>query len=411
MKVTFVSQWYAPELGDGGIPRQIAVAMRGLGHQVDVLTGFPNYPSGTIFPGYRLRPYQLDEIGAISVHRAPLYFSHDDHAIRRAANYLSFAAGAAAVGLARVPRADVSLVYSSPITAALPAVMLRSVRRTPYVLMIQDMWPQTVTASGMMTQARAERVEPALHRLCDAIYRRAAAIAVTSPGMIDLLTARGVDRARIRFVPNWADEQVYRPTAADPSLKAALGLRRAFIVMYAGNLGEAQHLETVLDAAALLRDREDVGFAIVGGGVAEETLRQRATAASLPNVVFVPPQPVERMSEVLAVGDVQLVCLKDAALFRNTMPSKVQSLLAAGRPILGSVSGDAARVIEESGAGYVVPPASPAALAGAVLQLRSAGAPSRVAMGEAGRIYYETTFWRLTGAQALADLLQSAATG
>lgn len=407
-RILFVSQWYAPEAGDGGVPRGIATALRDRGHNVEVLTGLPNYPDGKLYPGYRIRPYQREERDELTIHRAPLYFSHDTNARRRATNYLSFAAASTAVGLARIPRVDVSLVYSSPITAALPAMALRAVRRIPYVLLIQDMWPQSVTASGFLSDEMAVRAEGLLHRFCDRVYRGAAQIAVTSPGMIDLVAARGVPHEKLQLIPNWADEDSYRPVAANPALRQEFGLTRPFTVMYAGNLGEVQGLNAVLDAAALLRERDDIGFAFVGHGAAEQALRATAAARQLDNVVFVAPQPVDRMATVLAAADVQLVSLKDDPLFRNTLPSKIQSLLAAGRPIVGFISGDAAQVIADSGAGMVAHPGRPSELAAAISQLFTLPPGGLAAMGDAGRKYYIAHFSARVAVERLEHLISVA---
>lgn len=409
LRVSFISQWYAPELGDGGIPRGIATALRDRGHDVEVLTGFPNYPRGRLYPGYRLRPYQREILDGLTIHRAPLCYSHDTNAKHRAANYLSFAAASTAVGLTRLRRADVSLVYSSPITAAVPAMAMRSLRRTPYVLLIQDMWPQSVMASGFLTNDQAQRVERSLHRFCDRVYRGAAQIAVSSPGMMDLVADRGIPRKKIHIVPNWADERNYYPAQRSDRLRNELGLTRRFTVMYAGNLGESQGLDAVLDAAALLRARNDIGFALVGHGAAEESLRATATARKLDNVVFVPPQPVQRMAEVLATADLQMVSLKDEAIFRCTLPSKVQTLLAAGRPILGFVAGDAAHVIEESGAGVIASPGRPDLLAAQIDELSALPQGSLEAMGGAGRRHYESTFAADVAIQRLGGVLRAAA--
>lgn len=408
LHILFISQWYAPELGDGGVPRGIATALRDHGHQVEVLTGLPNYPEGRLYPGYRVRPYQCEELDALTVHRAPLYLSHDTNARRRAANYLSFAASSTAVGLSRIRRADISVVYSSPITAALPAMALRAMRRIPYVLLIQDMWPQSVTASEFLSDRQAVRIEGALHRLCDRVYRSAAQIAVTSPGMIDLVAARGVPRSKLHFLPNWADEKNYYPVQSNLALRRELGLTRPFTVMYAGNLGEVQGLDAVLDAAALLQGRDDIGFALVGRGSAESSLRSAVCARGLDNVVFVPPQPVDHMSEILATADLQLVSLKDEPLFHTILPSKIQSLLAAGRPIVGFIAGDAAHVIDHSGAGVTAAPGHPSELAAAIDRMSALPSETLTAMGDAGRRYYFAHFSRDI-AKARLDQVISAA--
>ncbi|SHG29643.1 Glycosyltransferase involved in cell wall bisynthesis [Jatrophihabitans endophyticus] len=405
MRVSFVSQWYAPEFGDGGVPKEIVTALAGLGHDMQVLTGFPNYPDGKVFPGYRQRFHQRDVVDSVPVHRAPLYPSHDTRLLRRAANYLSFATSASMVAASTLPVADATLVYSSPITAALPAMAIKARRGTPFVLLVEDMWPQSVTASGMSQGSADGPAQRALHRLCDAIYRSAGAIAVTSPGMAELIADRGIDRDKVHFVPNWVDEDRYRPQPFDSRLKSSLGLTRPFTVMYAGNLGEAQGLETVIDAAALLREHADIDVALVGGGVAEPALRRRAADARLDNIHFLGSKPPAEMPSVLAVADLHLVSLRPTELFRRTLPSKIQSLLAAGQPVLGCVEGDAAALIERSGAGWTTTPGEAAELAAAVARIATVETASLAQRGAAGREYYLAHLSRRAGARALSDLL------
>jgi glycosyltransferase involved in cell wall biosynthesis len=407
MRIGLISQWYDPEVG-AVIPGTIARTLSSQGHQVEVLTGLPNYPTGRIYAGYRLRHYQREVLDGVTVHRAPLYASHDSHPGRRAANYLTFAAAASVVGLSALRHVDATLVYSAPATAALPALVLHRARRIPYVLLIQDIWPQSVTASGFLRDSSSRWVERGLQRFCDTVYRRAASIAVTSPGMADLVAARGIDERKIAVVPNCADETHFHPVERDPDLVRELGPFRPFTVMYAGNLGEVQGLDVLVEAADLLRSHRQVGFVLVGGGVAEQRLRRMVVERGLDNVRFVAPQPITRMAQVLALGDVQLVTLRDLPLFRSTLPSKLQATLAAGRPIIAAVRGDAAAVVAASGAGITVPPGSSAQLAAAILETSALSVQERRDLGDAGRRYYETHLSRRQGVARLSALVEQA---
>jgi len=406
-----ITQWYDPERGSAIMSGTIARALGDRGHEVQVVTGFPNYPEGQLYPGYRVRPYLREELQGVTVHRAPLYVSHDADPRRRAMNYLSYAASASAIAVTRIGRVDAALVHSTPATAAIPAMALRALRRTPYVLHIQDLWPQTVTASGFLVDGQHSRAESLLHRYCDAVYRHAASIAVTSPGMADLIQARGVESRKISLIPNWADERHFRPTIASSDIVNELGPFRPFTVMYAGAMGEVQALDVLIEAATILRDHRDIGFLLVGGGVSEASLRLKVLEAELDNVRFVRHQPVERMAEVLALGDVQIISLKDLSIFRTTLPSKIQATLAAGRPIIGAVAGDAAALIRDSGAGLTATPGSAAGLAEAVLKAAAMPAEERQAWGDRGRDYYIDHLSQESGAKALSDLLHSAANG
>ena len=407
--VGMITQWYDPERGSAAIPGIISRSLIRRGHEVDVVTGFPNYPSGEIYPGYALRLYQRETIGGVNVHRAPLYPSHDSHPVRRAANFLSFAGAASAVAWRRLSTVDVLLVHSSPATAAIPALTVKALRRKPFVVHIQDLWPQTVLSSGFLKESGSLTVERILHRFCDSIYRRADTIAVTSPGMVDLVASRGVDPRKIAVVPNWADEAAFLPAPRDANLALTLGIVRPFTVMYAGNFGEFQALDVLIDAATLLRDRSDIGFALVGGGVEETRLRAMVTERRLRNVTFVGPQPLKAMASILALGDVQLVSLRDQPLFRATIPSKLQGVLAAGRPVIGALSGDAADVVRASGAGPVVAQGSATDLARAIQAARESSPDAMRTRGQAGRAYYLSRFSEQVAGDKLSGLLQEAA--
>ena len=406
-----ISQWYDPERGSAIMPGTIARALRELGNVVEVVTGFPNYPDGHLYPGYRVRPYQREQLQGVTVHRAPLYVNHDADPRRRAANYLSYAASASAIAVTRLGRPDATLVHSTPATVAIPAMALRALRRTPYVVHVQDLWPQTVTASGFLGEGRHRHVEALLHRFCDSVYHHAAAIAVTSPGMADLIVGRGIDSRKVSVIPDWADERQFRPAAPSPELITELGPFRPFTVMYAGAMGDVQALEVLIDAAIILREHHDIGFILVGGGVSEAALRATASKARLMNIDFIGHQPVERMAQVLALGDAQIISLKNLPIFRTTMPSKIQATMAAGRPIICAVAGDARDVISNSGAGLTTTPGSAVELATAILRAAAMPSAEWQAYGERGRQYYLTHLSQATGAAALNDLLHATVRG
>lgn len=409
MKIAFMTHWYDPEGGSAATSGIIARALVRRGHEVHAVTGFPIYPAGQVFEGYRIRPYQREVIDGVIVHRAPIYPSHDTRAVHRMANYLSFAAAGSAVALAATRSCDVGLVYSSPATAAVPGMALKLFGRMPYVMQIQDLWPDTVTNSGFVAESTGGRMGKALGRFCQATYAMADTVAVTSPGMATLLRDRGVDEDKLAYVPNWADEANFEPRSKDEAFKASLGLTRPFVAMYAGNLGEMQSLDTILNAAAELGHRHDIEIAIVGAGVDGDRLKARAAAEGLTNVTFVPSQPFSRMSDVLATGDVQIATLKDIPLFRSTTPSKVQANFAAGRPVIVAIAGDAARIVDDAGAGFSSAPGQGRELAGAIERMANLDPSQREAMGQSARRYYDAHFSEHTAGDRLVSLLQQAA--
>jgi colanic acid biosynthesis glycosyl transferase WcaI len=388
MRILFVTQWFDPEPGAlRGLPLARWLVRRG--HEVTVVTGVPNYPGGKIYPGYRMRLWQREEMDGVSVLRVPLYPSHDGSAMGRLLNYGSFAVSAATLGTALAGSADVAYVYHPPATVGLAALVLRAVRRIPYVYHIADMWPESVVESGMLGAGKVRRgVELALSAWCKLIYRQASIITVLSPGFKRLLIERGVPAARIEVVYNWTEEAVFRPLPPDPALAADLGLADRFNVVYAGNLGGFQALECVIRAACRLRDDPRIQIVLVGTGPHEERLQGLARELGATNVRFIGSRPFWEMPQLNSLADVLLVHLRDLPFFAATIPSKTQVALASGRPVLMAVRGDAAALVERAGAGLSCAPENDEAIASAIRQLAAMPPAEREAMGQRGRQYY-----------------------
>jgi glycosyltransferase involved in cell wall biosynthesis len=350
LTITFVCQWFPPEPAD--VALSIATGLAARGHDVQVITGIPNYPDGKVKAGYRAWRPVRESISGITVWRTPLVPSHSRSATGRIANYLSWAITSMFAGILLVRRSNVVLVYSSPATAAIGPFAWSVLRRTPYVLLIMDMWPDSVTASGMLASPVSRQVEALLNAMMRMLYRNARHIAVSSPGMADLITARGTEASKTSIVYNWATDE-HRHTLDRLQARDRLGVPRdCFLITYAGNLGVVQNLGFAVEA--MRRFGADVTLLLVGDGVELKRLQQLAHNSG--NVVFHPRVPNDRMPDIHAATDVHLVSLARKPIFASTMPSKIQSILAAGKPVIVAVDGDAAAVVVESSAGWVVPP-------------------------------------------------------
>ena len=405
MKILLITQWFTPEPDFKGLPFARELLRRG--HDVQVITGFPNYPGGHVYPGYRIRWRKREIMDGVPVLRVPLYPSHDQSRFGRAANYLSFFASASVLGSMMTRKPDVIYAYHPPLTTGLAAAVIGGVKRVPFVLDIQDMWPDTIAATGMLSNPGTLCT---IENACRFAYRRASVITVLSPGFRDLLIERGVPAGKIRVVYNWTEETAHSPRPRSLQTAQALGLADKFVVMFAGTMGRAQALGAVLDAARIVgRTAGDILFAFVGGGV--ETDRLKATAADsarpISNVVFLPRQPMSVMGDVLACADVLLVHLKDDPLFRITIPSKTQAYMAVGKPILMGVEGNAADLVRQADAGLCCRPENPEDIARAVLQLRNMSAAERSGMGANGRQFYEKALSFNTGVTVFEDIFSS----
>ncbi len=397
MRVLMLTQWFDPEPTFKGL--LFAKALQARGHSVQVLTGFPNYPGGRVYPGYRVRLWQREMMDGIPVIRVALYPSHSQSASGRTLNYLSFALSASFLGTWLVQKADVAYVYHPPATIGLPALLLKYLRRVPVVYDIQDLWPDTLAATDMVKHRWPLRL---VGWWCRCVYRCVDRIVVLSPGFKARLMERGVPDGKISVIYNWS-----HPVPTAPSDKALeQQLQGKFVVLFAGNLGAAQGLDTVLDTAKLLRDRRpEVCFALAGSGVEEQRLRERAKDEGMANVLFLGRRPPEAMGALYTRADALLVHLRDEPLFRITIPSKTQTYLAAGKPILMGVRGDAADLVREAGAGIVFPPQDSEALVKVVEMLLSMPQTGRVALGISGRQFYEARLCVEAGVKAFEVLL------
>ncbi|MDQ7844004.1 MAG: glycosyltransferase family 4 protein [Armatimonadota bacterium] len=380
MRVIILTQHYKPE----PLPKahELAEGLAVRGHQVTVITGFPNYPTGRLYDGYRIRPWTVQTIDGVRVVRLALYPDHSASALRRLANYGSFMAMAAVLGPIFAGPADAMFVIHPPLTIAIPAYVIGRLRHVPYVFAVGDLWPEAIVAAGMLREGLPVRM---LRRLARFAYRHAAVVAPVTSAIGEHLAAAGVPRARLRVIPDWVDEVLYRPLPPDPALAAQLGVAGRFTVMFAGQIGIVQHLSTVVEAAALLGDHPDVRFVIVGDGVDRARLIRDVEARRLTNITFPGQRPPEEMPRLLALADVLLVHLSGDPIFRLSVPAKVYAYMACGKPILAALDGAGAEVVRAAGAGLVCPPAQPRALADAVLEFRRLSVATRQEMGRRAR--------------------------
>lgn len=406
--VVFVTQWFTPE--PSVQPLRIAKELKHSGHDVSVLTGFPNYPTGQVQPGYRASRPGQDEIEGLSVFRAPLYPSHDRSAIKRFLNYGSWALSATLFWSRLFKGKDVSLVYSSPATAAFPAMVAKRMFKVPYVLLIQDVWPDSIFASGFLKGRVAGITERVLTWFVGLTYRGASRIAVTSPGMHGLLVARGVPAEKLALIYNAVEDDGTRPKV-EPVGREELGLGQdEMVFMYAGNHGAAQSLNTLIDAVGRLPETSGVRLVMIGAGTERDALRD--LAASLPGghrILFLDAVPREQVHAYTEMADVQIVSLADRPLFAVTMPSKVQSILSAGQPMLAIAAGDVASIVTESGCGLAADPGDRGAVTEALNVLAMTGKDALADMGASGRRYYEEQMSPTVNAQRLSDLVDEAA--
>ena len=406
-RVLFLSFSFQPEPGCvKGLP--IAKWLMEHGYEVEVLTGFPQYPVGRVYPGYKTRLLFREVLDGVPVCRVPIFPSHDLSALRRALTYSSFAFFAALYGIWSVRKADVVFYFDNTPTTGSVAWLYRRLRGAKVVMHVADLWPDSVVTSGMV---RPRWLESALVKVISAwmrcLYRDASAITVLSPGFKRILVERGVPAEKIDLVYNSAEEDKFFPTERDGALADEIGIDTSkFVVLYAGNIGPMQGLDTVVEAAALLKGRDDVQFVVMGTGPEESRIKALAEERGTTNLTFVDRQPLERMSAINALAGALLVHLKDLPFLHSTIPGKTQAALACARPILIGVSGDAAGLVERAGAGLAFTPESPESLAEAVRQMADMTMEEREEMGRSGRRFYERELATEVGGRQMEAILE-----
>ncbi len=391
MHVMFMAQCYAPEeVSAAVLITELATDLVKRGHRVTFITGAPSYPYGRVFPGYRNALYQEEWLDGVRVIRTWSYISPRKAFWPRIWHYGTYSATALYGGLF-AGRPDILVNYSPPLPLGVSAWLLARVWGVPWVLELEDLYPDAAVATGMLQNHAAIRFFSAMERF---LYRRAAHISLISESFRKNLLGKGVPDSRMTLIPVWADPDIVRPLPKEGPFRAQHGLADKFVVLYAGNIGVTSCLEDVLGAAALLRGQPDIRFVIVGEGTKKEALQQLAQAQGLRNVVFLPYQPREVFPEMMAAADISLVTLNRSSAL-TSLPSKIYNVMASGRPILtvAPPESEIAQLVQEGHCGLNVPPEQPALLAETIVQAK-AEAEHLARMGENGRAMLESRFSR-----------------
>lgn len=409
MRVLIITQIFLPEMGALSnrlypIVRQLVAA----GHEVFVATGMPNYPEGVVFPGYRDKLFLRETVGGAHVLRTAYYTAPRNLSKwSQLVNYLSFIPAAFHSGL-RAGKVDAVFVSSPPLFAIIPALCIAKLRRAKFVLDIRDLWPDEIVACGAARpDSLPVRVISTIERLA---YRAAAHICCTTQSFIETILERGVPREKTALIPNGADLELFRPLPRDNPVVGEYPFGNRFVVMYSGLLGIKHGLEVILEAARLLRDETNIVFFWVGSGARREALRESAEKMGLDNIIFGGERKVEEIPHLLARADVCLSALLPAPYLEKIITVKVFEYLACEKPVVASLAGETARVLQDSGGGIVVPPNDSRAMADAILSLYH-DPQRRTAMGKLGRVYVEENFSRSMWAARLERTLREVCAG
>jgi colanic acid biosynthesis glycosyl transferase WcaI len=402
MHIMFMAQCYAPEdVSAAVLITELATDLVTRGHQVTFVTGAPNYPYGRVFPGYRNRPYQVEWLDGVRVVRTWSYISPNTSFWPRILHYGTYSATAFYGGLA-AGKPDILINYSPPLPLGLSAWLLSRLWHVPWVLQLEDLYPDAAVAAGMLRNRAVIDLFTAMERFQ---YQRATHISLIAESFRRNLLGKGVAPEKITLIPVWADPDIVRPLPRENAFRAQHDLAGKFVVMYAGNIGLTSSLEDVLAAAELLAGEPDVRFVIVGQGVKKADLEETARKKGIDNVMFLPYQPRDVFPSMLAAADLSLVTLnRNSSL--TSLPSKIFNIMASARPILGVTppESEIAHLILEGECGVNIPPEHPELLAEAILKLRQQD-DLLINMGRNGRSQLETRFSRIQCADMYEHML------
>jgi len=409
MRITFLCQYFPPEMGAPSARTfEHARHWAALGHDVTVITGFPNHPTGIIRPEYRGHFVKREKVEGIDLLRTWVYCAANKGFFRRVLNFLSFLGSSLILGSLLTARPDVVVGTSPQFFCAVAAYLLSRVKRVPFVFEVRDIWPQSAIELGVLKDRRLIRLLEAIEMH---LYKHAALIVPVAESTREYLIGKGVPAEKIKVVPNGVDALYLASASAAPSeVRQQLGLLDKFVVSYIGTHGMSHGLDVLLRVAKRFGEDPDIHFLFVGEGAEKENLKRLAENLWLRNVTFLSEQPREVLLGFYRASDVSLVPLKRLPIFRKVLPSKLFELMGTGCPVICSVEGEAARLVVNADAGLCIEPESSDALVAAINQLR-AEPDLRKRLGESGQRFVKANYLRSALAEKYLDAIELVAGG
>ena len=407
VKILYVSQYFPPEMGaPSARAAELADHWARAGHDVSVLTGFPNHPTGIVPPEWKRRLRHLtyrEKIGQFNVFRTWLWPLPNRKAHERIRNYASFCVSAALRGLT-LPRPDVIIATSPQLLVGVSGLFLGSTRRIPFVFEVRDLWPESLTAVGIGSE------ESILHQTLTGIarllYERSERVVVVTPAFKDWLVERwGVPVQKIAVVENGVETETFSPYApVDENIREQIGVEGKFVASYIGTMGNAHGLGTLLDAAERMLHDPKFVFLLIGEGAEKDHIKDAIRARGLTNIRLLDKQPRNKIPAFILASDACLVLLKKTDVFKTVIPSKMLEFMSCARPVVLAVDGQARRILDEADAGIAIEPENSDALVRALGYM--AENPGRVSeFGRKGREYILKNFSRALTAEKYIDVL------
>ena len=386
MKILIVSQYYFPESFKSN---DLSFELQKRGHEVTVLTGLPNYPEGKMYDGYGVFKNRKQEINGVKVIRSLLLLRGKGGGIRLFLNYFSFAffASIKAFFLNFGNKYDAVIVHEpSPITQFYPALLLKKLQNAPVYFWVMDLWPESLEIAGGV---KNKFILNFFKKMVITFYKNSEKILITSKGFKNSIVEKGDFENKLEYFPNWAEDSISEGDQNFPVPDLPVG----FKVMFAGNVGEAQDMESIMNSALALKNHSEIKFIIVGDGRKMPFVQDFIEKNNLQKTVFTVGRfPVEAMASFFAKADVMLVSLKDDKIFNLTVPAKVQAYMSASKPIVAMLNGEGAEIIEEAKCGLAAPAGDSNKLAETILKMASLPKEELLQMGENSRNFFQANY-------------------
>ncbi|UXE66814.1 MAG: glycosyltransferase family 4 protein [Chryseotalea sp. WA131a] len=401
-KILYISQYYDPEqpsvrwqsLTEGLVKR---------GYEVQVLTSFPSYPHGRVFPGYKTKLFQRDTLNGVEILRVPSFPSKDKSIVKRMITYLSFSISACLIGIFVVRRPAVIMAYHPPATVSIPVLFFKTIYRIPATYDIQDMWPDTLFHSGVMSENWVSR---AIGGYMKVVYKSVNHLSVITEGFFAQLVERGVSPAKMSVIHNWAIDT--GDGLIDESVTDRFKERTT--ILFAGTMGKAQSLNAVVDAFERFQQlgypKDTLGLYFLGMGTERDELASRCENKNIENVYFWDLVPPNQVKSYLLAADVLLVHLKNSPLFKITVPGKFQTYCSMGKPILSGVGGEVERMVKNSNCGWTFEPENVDELCECFVKIVGCPVEEFSTKGEAAKLLYATTFEKEAAIDRFDDALR-----
>lgn len=402
MKILFLTQYCPPEVG---APQnrifEFAKQLKKFGHDITILTAMPNYPKGEIFDEYKGKKIVQEELDGIKIVRTSIYATKEKDFIKRLRNYLSFTFSSVFTGAKYIDKQDVIITESPPLFLGWSGYVLSKKKGAKFVFNVSDLWPESAVKLGVLHNKSLIKMSTWLEEFC---YRKAAAVTGQTKGIVDDIVNRGFDKSKVHLITNGVDTEFFKIENRDEEFRKEIGVENKFAICYAGIHGLAQGLETVIEAAEILKDNKDIQIVFIGDGPEKSKLIQMTEDKGLDNVTFLPVQQKPNMPRIIASMDATVIPLKKLDLFKGALPSKMFEALSSELPIVLAVEGEAEKLINDAKAGITVEPENPQDIAQAILKLYN-DVELRRTLGKNGRKYVIENYSRESITRKLEKIL------